>query len=181
MLNIGLNRAIQDIDPLEFKLPSGEKVKISFQDAHITYSMLPLGVVGSKSQFIYPSECRQRAATYKGKLTTTILWSLNGIPQVPLEKDMGDVPIMLKSDRCHLSHMSPKQLVEHGEHEQEWGGYFVIKGHERLIRMLLMTRRNYPVAIKRSTWKGRGNLFSEYGVMIRCVKEDQTSNVKNNT
>lgn len=74
--------------------------------------------------------------------------------------------------------MSPKELVKHGEHEQEWGGYFVIKGHERIIRMLLMTRRNYPVAVKRSTWKSRGNLFSEYGIMIRCVKEDQTSTVR---
>lgn len=73
--------------------------------------------------------------------------------------------------------MSPEDLVKHGEHEQEWGGYFVVKGHERLIRMLLMTRRNYPISVKRSTWKSRGNLFSEYGVMIRCVKEDQTSTV----
>lgn len=73
--------------------------------------------------------------------------------------------------------MSPKQLVEHGEHEQEWGGYFVIKGHEKLVRMLLMTRRNYPIAIKRSGWKQRGALFSEYGISIRCVKNDQTATV----
>lgn len=73
--------------------------------------------------------------------------------------------------------MSPKQLVKHGEHEQEWGGFFVIKGHEKLVRMLLMTRRNYPIAIKRSGWKQRGSLFSEYGISIRCVKNDQTANV----
>lgn len=74
--------------------------------------------------------------------------------------------------------MSPKELVDHGEHEQEWGGYFVIKGHERLIRMLLMTRRNYPVAIKRSGWKARGDLFSEFGILMRCVAEDQTTTVR---
>lgn len=72
----------------------------------------------------------------------------------------------------------PKDLVKHGEHEEEWGGYFIVKGHERLIRMLLMTRRNYPVAIKRSGWKMRGPLFSEYGVTVRCAKEDQTVTVK---
>lgn len=73
--------------------------------------------------------------------------------------------------------MSPKDLVAHGEHEQEWGGYFIIKGHERLVRMLLMTRRNYPIAIKRSGWKARGALFSDIGLLIRCVKEDQTARV----
>lgn len=74
--------------------------------------------------------------------------------------------------------MNSKQLVEHGEHEQEWGGYFVIKGHEKLIRMLLMTRRNYPIAVKRSGWKQRGALFSDYGISIRCVTEDQTATVR---
>lgn len=73
--------------------------------------------------------------------------------------------------------MSCKQLVEHGEHEQEWGGYFVIKGLERLVRMLLMTRRNYPVAIKRSGWKSRGILFSDLGVLLRTVRDDNTATV----
>lgn len=74
--------------------------------------------------------------------------------------------------------MNPSDLVKHGEHEQEWGGYFIIKGLERLVRMLLMTRRNYPITIKRSNWKSRGSSFSEYGVLIRCVKTDQTAGVR---
>lgn len=66
-------------------------------------------------------------------------------------------------------------MIERGEHEQEWGGQFIIKGHEKLIRMLLMSRRNYPIAIKRSTWKDRGYRFSDIGILIRCVKTEQTS------
>lgn len=73
--------------------------------------------------------------------------------------------------------MSPEELVAHGEHEQEWGGYFIIKGLERLIRMLLMTRRNYPIAIKRSGWKARGVLFSDLGVLLRTVQDDNTATV----
>lgn len=75
--------------------------------------------------------------------------------------------------------MKPVDLIVHGEHEQEWGGYFIIKGLERLVRMLLMTRRNYPITVKRSSWKSRGSSFSEYGVMIRCVTSDQTTAVNN--
>ncbi|CAG2054315.1 unnamed protein product [Timema podura] len=81
------------------------------------------------------------------------------------------------SDRCHLANLSPKELIAKSEHEDEWGGYFIVKGHERLIRMLLMTRRNYPIAVNRPTWKNRGKYFSDLGVIVRCVAEDETSTV----
>lgn len=71
--------------------------------------------------------------------------------------------------------MTPEELIAAGEHEDEWGGFFIIKGHEKLARMLLMTRRNYPVAIQRNGWKMRGKLFSPLGISIRCVREDHTS------
>lgn len=83
----------------------------------------------------------------------------------------------LQSSICHLSKLKPTQLIAKGEHAEEWGGYFIIGGHERLIRMLQMTRRNYPFAITRASWKKRGNLFSDQGVMIRCVKDDHTTTV----
>lgn len=75
--------------------------------------------------------------------------------------------------------MEPAELVAAKEHEEEWGGYFLVKGHERLLRMLVMMRRNYPVAIRRPTWKSRGNLFSEMGILIRTVTPDQTATVRN--
>ena len=53
---------------------------------------------------------------------------------------MGYIPIMLRSMACHLHGLSPAELVKRGEHEQEWGGYFIVGGHERLIRMLQTTR-----------------------------------------
>ncbi|CAG0884695.1 unnamed protein product [Darwinula stevensoni] len=67
------------------------------------------------------------------------------------------------------------QRVKMGEEENEIGGYFVVKGHERLIRMLVNVRRNYPLALSRSSWKQRGKLFSDQGVLIRCVRDDESS------
>lgn len=84
----------------------------------------------------------------------------------------------MQSNRCHLNKMSPGELIAHGEHEQEWGGYFVIKGLERLVRMLIMTRRNYPIAVKRSTWKTRGVQFSDLGIFLRGVRQDNTTVVR---
>jgi DNA-directed RNA polymerase I subunit RPA2 len=74
-----------------------------------------------------------------------------------------------------LSGLSPKELVSKGEHEQEWGGYFVVKGHERILRMISATRKNYPMTVQRDVWKRRGKLFTDKGVFIRCVKEDMTA------
>lgn len=38
-----------------------------------------------------------------------------------------------------------------------------------------MTRRNYPITLQRSTWKNRGKMYTDLGVMIRCVKSDHTA------
>jgi DNA-directed RNA polymerase I subunit RPA2 len=66
-------------------------------------------------------------------------------------------------------------MVAKGEHETEFGGYFITKGHEKLIRMLLVGRANYPVFLIRSGWEGRGKLFSDKGILMRCVSEDRSS------
>jgi DNA-directed RNA polymerase I subunit RPA2 len=73
-----------------------------------------------------------------------------------------------------LYNLSPKELVDKGEHETEWGGYFIAKGHEKLIRMLLMTRANYPIYLQRSSWESRGKGFTDKGILIRCVREDRS-------
>lgn len=71
--------------------------------------------------------------------------------------------------------MTPEQLVAHGEHEQEWGGYFIIKGFERLVRMLVATRRNYPIAIQRPKWKSSGSQFSDLGIILRSTRDDNSA------
>ena len=93
-------------------------------------------------------------------------YTINGIQQPPIEKSLGNLPIMLKSKACHLKNLSPAQLIEKGEQETEWGGFFITGGHERLIRMLQTTRRNYPVSMQRPSWKNRGKNFSDLGISI---------------
>ena len=93
-------------------------------------------------------------------------YTINGIRQSPIEKSLGNLPIMLKSKACHLKNLSPAQLIEKGEQETEWGGFFITGGHERLIRMLQTTRRNYPVSMQRPSWKNRGKNFSDLGISI---------------
>ena len=116
--------------------------------------------------------------SYKGRFLIKASYSINGVPQPSIEKVVGNLPIMLRSNVCHLNNLSPKELIERGEQESEWGGYFIIGGHERILRMLQTTRRNYPIAMQRPSWKNRGKNFSDLGVTIDCCKPDLTT-VKN--
>lgn len=173
----GLDKAVEDILAVEFCLENNDndRVCMKFEGAKLCSPVVPHGLCGVKSPYIYPTECRQRGITYKGHLITQLSFKINGIRLTDVEKDLGQIPIMVKSNICHLSKLKPTHLIAKGEHAEEWGGYFIIGGHERLIRMLQMTRRNYPFAVTRASWKRRGNLFSDQGVMIRCVKDDHTT------
>lgn len=61
------------------------------------------------------------------------------------------------------------------EESEELGGYFIVNGVEKLIRMLIVNRRNYPAAIIRPSFANRGSSYTQFGVSIRCVRPDQTS------
>ncbi|XP_049880530.1 DNA-directed RNA polymerase I subunit RPA2 [Pectinophora gossypiella] len=174
MVTDGIKLAIANLIPVEFELPTGEKVKVTIDEAAFAKPNVPMEAVGVKNQKVLPTECRQRGSTYKGEFKIRLTFTVDG-KSMTVDRSLGNLPIMVKSKMCHLADLSPKELVEHNEHADEWGGYFIIKGHERLARMLLVTRRNFPVAIKRSGWRMRGNLFSDYGVLVRCVTPDQTS------
>jgi DNA-directed RNA polymerase I subunit RPA2 len=88
---------------------------------------------------------------------------------------MGFLPIMVMSNRCHLEKLSPSQLVQAKEESEELGGYFIVNGIEKLVRMLVVTRRNHPMAIIRPSFGNRGATYTKYGVLIRAVRPDQTS------
>ena len=55
------------------------------------------------------------------------------------------------------------------------GGYFIINGIEKIIRLLLIPRRNHVMALIRSSFTNRGESYTEYGVQIRCAKLDQST------
>ncbi|GIY37975.1 DNA-directed RNA polymerase I subunit RPA2 [Caerostris darwini] len=178
VLKEGLYWMIQSIPPLEMCLPNGDRVQVQLRNCQIEKPRIKQGT-NAKTFKVYPAECRSRCVTYKGPLQLTISWALNGVIQDVIEKTMGEVPIMVKSEACNLSNMTPKQLVAVGEEENEFGGYFIINGLEKVIRLLIAKRRNYPIAMLSSSWKKRGDLFTEFGVLVRSVRKDQsgTNNV----
>lgn len=71
--------------------------------------------------------------------------------------------------------MSPADLVSRHEEPEEFGGYFIVNGNERLIRYLILPRRNHAISLVRPTFSNRGPSYTPYAVQIRCVRPDQTS------
>ncbi|MES1921866.1 hypothetical protein MHBO_003401 [Bonamia ostreae] len=79
---------------------------------------------------------------------------------------------MIKSKSCSLRKFSRQQLIDAREEEFENGGYFVVNGRERIIRLLMVSRRNFPIAIIRKSIKTRDKTFTKYVVFVRSVRED---------
>lgn len=71
--------------------------------------------------------------------------------------------------------MSSAELVARHEEAEEFGGYFIINGNERLIRYLILPRRNHVISLIRPSFANRGPSYTQYAVQIRCVRPDQTS------
>uniref|UniRef100_K4AL54 DNA-directed RNA polymerase n=1 Tax=Setaria italica TaxID=4555 RepID=K4AL54_SETIT len=55
------------------------------------------------------------------------------------------------------------------------GGYFICGGMERLIRILILQKRNYPMGLVRGSFVKRGAGYTDKAVVIRCVHSDQSS------
>ncbi|XP_047136154.1 DNA-directed RNA polymerase I subunit RPA2 isoform X2 [Hydra vulgaris] len=177
ILENGLNEAVKLIIPQEFELPDGRRAEISILDCSIGTPVVDDNNFTSKTQRVYPAECRERHCTYKAKLTVTLQWKINGVLQGSVTKSIAQVPVMVKSKNCSLANLTPAQLIEKHEEAEEWGGYFIVNGIEKILRMLVMQRRNYPLAMVRKSWKSRGPLFTEFGVSIRSIQKDQSGNI----
>merc|ERR1712226_392196 len=61
------------------------------------------------------------------------------------------------------------------------GGYFIVNGIERCVRMLQVPRRNFATAIQRSNYKNRGNIYSDLGVAMRCARYNGDQSTVTNT
>lgn len=158
-------------------IPAAERNKLSIRIKGVTLqkSLVPQSNKFAKTREIFPAECRERHATYRGKLTATFEYRINNGDPKEFIREIGQMPIMIKSNRCHLEGNSPALLVQRKEESEEMGGYFIVNGNEKIIRLLLMNRRNFPLAINRPSFKNRGPAYTPYGIIVRSVRPDETS------
>ncbi|MFH4973590.1 hypothetical protein AB6A40_000299 [Gnathostoma spinigerum] len=177
LVDHGLRLAALDVPPEKFRLANGDAVELKYTSASLGYPVLCRDVVTHDATKVYPAECRQRALTYKAPLKVSVDIRVNSIRLDFCECIIGEVPVMLNSNRCHLKGLTREELLARGEESSEKGGYFICKGTEKVIRLLVANRRNYPLAVIRKSWREKGPLFTEYAIMMRCVRENHSASL----
>ncbi|KAH7107897.1 beta and beta-prime subunits of DNA dependent RNA-polymerase [Auriculariales sp. MPI-PUGE-AT-0066] len=98
---------------------------------------------------VFPSElqARERLTSYRGRMTVKIVWSINDGPEHTVTRDCGLVPVMVRV--CTVNFITNRgclELVRHHEEADEFGGYFIVNGNERIVRYLILPRRNHVVS-----------------------------------
>lgn len=151
------------------------RLQIRIKEVFLDKSVLPPSNRIDHRRDVLPVECRERHVTYRGRFRGRVEYRVNDGDWKETVREFGYMPIMLRSNRCHLEGLSPKEMVDCREESEELGGYFIVNGIEKLIRMLVVNRRNYPAAIIRTSFENRGPSYTKYGIQIRSTRLDQTS------
>lgn len=149
--NGGINRIFNENNPIRFI----EREDESEQDSTRNECMLYLGGKdGSKiylgkpiiyddnhSHFMYPNDARLRNMTYGTTVHYDVdvdfIYYYNGTKMektITLEKILlGRFPIMLQSNLCILNGLEREARFNMGECRNDYGGYFIIDGKEKIV------------------------------------------------
>lgn len=157
----------------------GNRLTLRVDNVQLSKPMVGDRVKGVRERRIFPSECRERLTTYTGKLSARFSWSVNGDPEQSEIVHLGLAPVLAKSNRCNLRGLSSKELVDRHEEANEFGGFFIINGNERLIRYLIVAKANHVTAIERPSFEKRGPSYSNKAVVIRSLHHNDLISVTN--
>lgn len=172
-LEQGMREAVLDLSAMEFAVEGGPFVRMV---VHAVKLGAPTLREDSDPAPLTPREARERGLSYAGALTADVSVAVGEEGrEMSFGCSLGDFPVMVMSGRCHLRGLSPRRLTAMREEAGEVGGYFIVNGIERIVRLLQVPRRNHPSAIERSSFKNRGASYSAKGVTMRCVRPDQSS------
>ncbi|KAI3385354.1 hypothetical protein SNEBB_010557 [Seison nebaliae] len=174
MINGGLATAVNELSPIEFALNNKKILKMKWTDIVID----PVKCL-NESMENTPKKCRLAYETYSTTISGTLVVTVHDYEEgetrelTQLRQVIGRVPVMVGSDVCSLRGATPNELMANGENMYECGGFFVIKGLEKLMRLLILPRRNYPLGVRRRRYISRGTCFTEIAIVMRCVPKTE--------
>ncbi len=122
---------------------------------------------------IMPNETRLRNLTYAAPIFIEVVPVIRGIEKSASfgEVFVGELPIMVRSNMCYMKTLTKEQMVENGEDTEDPGGYFIMKGVERVLIGLEDVAANRIITTKKKTGdKVTSVVFSTApGFRARCV------------
>ncbi|RAO79268.1 DNA-directed RNA polymerase subunit B'' [Methanothermobacter tenebrarum] len=128
-----VNNRIQEIidtsEPIEF-----EEGKYKVETGKLEIVKPFIKEADGSTTKIFPMEARLRNLTYPAHMSLEMRLLKEGAPEPDFEKVyIGELPVMLKSEICHLHGLKEKELIEKGEDPRDPGGYFIVNGSERSL------------------------------------------------
>jgi len=127
----GLQKLISDIGSIAIELPTGEEISIKL--GRVSVSEPQLRDADGSVYPIYPSDARLRNLTYSSPLFVEMTPVFEGVEHNTEVIEIGELPVMVGSILCPTSKMSVEERIEKGEDPYDRGGYFIIKGTERVV------------------------------------------------
>lgn len=77
--------------------PAGKnRLTIRYKGVTLQRSQVPPSNKFARNREIFPAECRERHSTYRGKLSATLEYRINGGESREFIRDIGQLPIMVK-------------------------------------------------------------------------------------
>jgi DNA-directed RNA polymerase beta subunit len=147
-ITTGIDRVIQESDiVLEQK---DLKYRASFKDVYIPPPLII--EEDRKVRKLFPLEARQRDLNYDSPIFVDITETFEYEGQEPEiithnRVIIGRTPIMLGSIKCNLKNLQPNEKIQNGECEFDGGGYFLIRGKERVLVGQLRGIYNQPIVL----------------------------------
>ena len=134
---------------------------------------------GGVSSPLYPNEARLRNLTYSANVYIDINHSLtirnsngeNEVIEYPTIKkySCGRIPIMVGSKYCMLYEQSQHTKVEMGEGKYDYGGYFIIKGSEKVIVSHERKCENKPLCFLQRNLQSKYSHTIEINSMLNSI------------
>ncbi len=139
------------------------------------------GIVDPYPHYMYPNDARLRNMTYGVAIHYDVevdyVFYKNGEEishSSVIEKVyLGKFPIMVQSKLCILRGMAPKTRFSVGECLNDWGGYFIIDGKEKVI----MSQEKFGDNMLYVKKHKEGDIYN-YSCEVRSVSDDTSKQIR---
>ena len=153
----------------------GKTFELVFEQLHVHHRP----TFREKDRFVHhptPQEARLRNLTYETELFMDVRFRVlkkneNGGEEV-IRSDLnektpiGKIPVMVKSNYCALANMTTKERIMAGECPLDQGGYFIVKGGEKVVVAQEKMANNFVYVFKNKpnsmyTWEAEIRSYLE--------------------
>lgn len=173
MINYGIQKVMDDFPPIVLS-KGRNKYVVEFGQ---TYMESPCIVEEDRQvRYITPKEARDRDLFYDGTLMVDILErTINPEGELVEEKrhtryPIAKIPVMIGSVKCNLYGRTKDEWMRAGECEYDVGGFFIIKGKERVL--ISQERKSYNTIFVFQERDAAKRVKCAYFAEIRSMSEE---------